>query len=130
FYSVSMAVLRFPYAIALGILGGILEFLPAIGWSASAATILTVGFVTHAHWIWMAGLVVVWRLVQNYVNSPRIMGDSLELQPLTVVFALMVGAQVGGIAGVYLAVPAVAALRIAWLECFSAQNSPPAFSDD
>ena len=54
----------------------------------------------------------------------------MELQPLTVVFALMVGAQVAGIAGVYLAVPAVAALRIAWLECFSVQNSSPAFSDD
>jgi predicted PurR-regulated permease PerM len=130
FYSVSMAVLRFPYAIALGLLGGVLEFLPAVGWIASAATILTVGFVTHAHWIWMAGLVVVWRFVQNYVNSPRIMGDSLELQPLTVVFALMVGAQVGGITGVYLSVPAVAVLRIAWLECISTRSSLTAFSDD
>ena len=51
----------------------------------------------------MAGLVVVWRIVQNYVNSPRIMGKTLELHPLTVIVALMVGAQVGGIAGVYIA---------------------------
>jgi predicted PurR-regulated permease PerM len=122
FYSVSLLVLSFPYAIALGFLGGVLEFLPAVGWIASAAAILTVGFLTHSHWMWMAVLIAVWRLVQNYVNSPRIMGDSLELQPLTVVFALMVGAQVGGIAGVYLSVPTVAALRIVWLECFSARN--------
>ena len=93
-----------------------------MGWIASAAAILTVGFLTHSHWIWMAAFIVVWRLLQDYVNSPRIMGDSLELQPLTVVFALMVGGQVGGIAGVYLAVPTVAALRIVWLECFSARN--------
>ncbi len=129
FYSVSMLVLGFPFAIALGILGGVLEFLPAVGWIASAVAILTVGFLTHSHWIWMAGLLVVWRLVQDYVNSPRIMGDSLELQPLTVVFALMVGGQVGGIAGVYLSVPAVAVLRIVWLECFSTQNSSAAHSD-
>jgi predicted PurR-regulated permease PerM len=114
FYSVSMLILRFPYAIALGVLGGALEFLPAVGWIASTAVILTLGFLTHAHWIWMAGLLVLWRLVQDYVNSPRIMGDSLQLQPLTVVFALMVGGQLGGIAGLYLSVPAVAVLRIVW----------------
>jgi predicted PurR-regulated permease PerM len=119
FYSASMLVLRFPYAIALGVLGGVLEFLPAVGWIASAAAILTIGFLTHAHWIWMAGLVVVWRLVQDYVNSPRIMGENLELQPLTVMAALMVGGQVGGIAGLYLSVPTVALLRIVWLESLS-----------
>jgi predicted PurR-regulated permease PerM len=129
FYSLSMLLLKFPYAIALGLMGGVLEFLPAVGWIASAAVILTAGYLTHSHWIWMAGLIVVWRLVQNYVNSPRIMGKTLELQPLTVVSALMVGAQVGGITGVYLSVPAVAVLRIVWLECFSSRNSSAAQSD-
>ena len=128
FYSVSMLILRFPYAIALGVLGGALEFLPAVGWIASAVAILTIGFLTHAHWIWMAGLLVLWRLVQDYVNSPRIMGDSLELQPLTVVFALMVGGQLGGIAGLYLSVPAVAVLRIVWLESLSTRNSATSLS--
>jgi predicted PurR-regulated permease PerM len=129
FYSVSMLVLRFPYAIALGLLGGALEFLPVVGWIISAAAILTVGFLTHSHWIWMAGLVVAWRLVQDYVNSPHIMGKSLELQPLTVVFALMVGGQMGGIAGVYLSVPTVAVLRIVWMECFTTRNSTTALPD-
>lgn len=129
FYSACMFLLRFPDAVALGLLGGALEFLPAVGWIVSAGTILTIGFLTHSHWIWMAGLLIAWRLVQDYVNSPRIMGGSLELQPLAVVFALMVGGQVGGIAGVYLSVPAVAVLRIVWLECFPAQNSSKAASD-
>ena len=119
FYSISMLVLGFPYAFALGALGGALEFLPAVGWIASAVMILTIGYLTHSHWIWMAGLVVVWRIVQNYVNSPRIMGKTLELHPLTVIVALMVGAQVGGIAGVYISVPTVAVLRIVWREYFS-----------
>jgi predicted PurR-regulated permease PerM len=129
FYTVSILVLGFPYAIALGVLGGALEFLPAVGWIASAAAILMVGFLAHSHWIWMAGLLVVWRLALNYLISPRVMGDSLELQPLTVLFGLMVGAQVGGIAGVYLSVPAIAVLRIVWLECFSTPTSSTALSD-
>ena len=76
----------------------------------------------------MAVLLIVWRVVQDYVNSPRIMGNTLELRPLTVVFALMVGSQVGGIAGIYLSIPAVAVLRIVWLEYFSTRNSPTARS--
>jgi predicted PurR-regulated permease PerM len=128
FYTVSMLLLGFPYAIALGLVGGALEFLPAVGWVASAAAILTIGFLTHAHWIWMALLLVLWRLVQDYVNSPRIMGENLQLQPLTVLFALMVGGQVGGVAGLYLSVPAVAILRIVWLGCFANRCSSPAIS--
>ncbi len=129
FYSFSMLVLGFPYAIALGFLGGALEFLPAVGWIASAAVMLTIGYLAHAHWIWMAGLVVVWRLLQSYVFSPRIMGDTLGLQPLTVLVALMVGGQVGGVAGLYLSVPAVAVLRIVWVEYFTTRNSPTGRSD-
>jgi len=123
FYSTSMLALKFPFAIPLGLLGGILEFLPGVGWVASSAILLTIGFLTHAHWIWMGVLLVLWRLVQDYVNSPRIMGNSLQLQPLTVLFALMVGGQIGGIAGLFLSVPTVAVLRIIWLGCFPGDES-------
>ena len=129
FYTASMVLLGFPYAVALGLVGGALEFLPAVGWVATAATILTIGFLTHAHWIWMALLLLLWRLVQDYVNSPRIMGDNLQLQPLTVLFALMVGGQVGGIPGLYLSVPTVAVLRIVWLGCAANRSSSIAISD-
>jgi predicted PurR-regulated permease PerM len=113
----------------LGALGGALEFLPVAGCIISAAMILTVGILTHAHWIVMAGLLGLWRLVQGYVNSPRIMGKTLQLSPLTVLFALMIGGQVGGIAGVYLAVPAAAVLRIVRLEYSSARTSPGSRSE-
>ncbi len=125
FYSLSMLILGFPYAIALSVLGAALEFLPTVGWIASAAVILMIGILTHSHWIWMGALLVVWRLVQDYVTLPRIMGNSLELQPLTIIVALMAGGEVGGIAGLYLSVPAVAALRVVCQEFYSRPSSHP-----
>ncbi len=123
FYSTTLLILRFPFALPLGIVGGLLEFLPAVGWIASAAFILTIGALVHAHWIWMAALIVTWRLLQDYVNSPRIMGRNLQLPPLVVLVALMLGGQVGGIAGIYLSVPVVAVLRTAWLDYLAMGNS-------
>jgi predicted PurR-regulated permease PerM len=71
----------------------------------------------------MAALLVLWRLVQNLVNAPRIMGHQLEMEPVTVLLAMVVVSQVGGLLGVILSVPVVAALRIEWLEHSSRQKS-------
>jgi predicted PurR-regulated permease PerM len=57
------------------------------------------------------------------------LGKHVELQPFTVVFALTVGGHLGGMAGVYLSVPAVAVLRIVWRESFSTRNSSTALAD-
>jgi predicted PurR-regulated permease PerM len=116
FYVISMALLGVPYALALSIAGGALEFVPIVGWMIAAAAILASAWSAHAHWIWMAVLILVWRLVQNFINSPRLLGNRLQMPPLTVLFALMVGTQIGGLAGAILSVPAVAVFRIVRLE--------------
>src|SRR5262245_59138085 len=110
--SVAMLVLGFPNAIALGILAGILEFIPVVGWMSAAAAIVTAGVLTHSHWIWMLTLLAVWRILMDYGIAPRVMGHELEIHPLLAIFALMVGGAVGGIVGIYLSVPLVAALRV------------------
>jgi predicted PurR-regulated permease PerM len=126
FYSLSMAVLGFPYPLVLGVLGGALEFVPVVGWTSAAAVILTAGWLAHANWIAMAGLLLIWRIVQNLVNVPRIMGDQLEMDPLTVLVALMAGGQIGGLLGAVLSVPVVALLRILWLDRASRQKAEAA----
>lgn len=110
--SIAMLVLGFPNAIALGILAGILEFIPVAGWMTAATTIVTAGILTHSHWIWMLALLVVWRISMDYGIAPRVMGHELEIHPLLAIFTLMLGGAVGGIVGIYLSVPLVAALRV------------------
>jgi predicted PurR-regulated permease PerM len=112
--SIAMLILGFPNAKALGILAGILEFIPVAGWMTAAATIVTAGVLTHSHWIWMLALLGVWRISMDYAIAPRVTGHELEIHPLLAIFTLMVGEAVGGIVGIYLSVPLVAALRVVY----------------
>jgi len=130
FYSAALLLLRFPHAIALAVLGGLLEFIPAVGWMSTFVTIVAVGAVSHSHWIWMTVLLAVWRLVQDYFTSPRIMGCQLEIHPLAAIFAVLVGAEIGGVVGIYLAIPLMASMRVIWrvsggAEQSSARHSQP-----
>ena len=123
FYAAAMLFLGFPHAIALAMLGGLLEFIPAVGWLSTLAAITCVGIVSHSHWIWMAVLLALWRLVQDYFTSPRILGRQLEIHPLAAIFALFVGGEIGGIVGIYLAVPLMASMEVIWRVRASAERS-------
>ena len=122
FYSAAMLLLGFPHAIALAALGGLLEFIPAVGWMSTFAAIISVGVVNHSHWIWMAALLGIWRVIQDYFASPRIMGRHLEIHPLAAIFAVLVGAEIGGIVGIYLAVPLMASMGVIWRVCAGAEQ--------
>jgi predicted PurR-regulated permease PerM len=112
FYAGASLLLRFPYAFPLALLGGLLEFVPVVGWTGTLLVIVSVGIVNHSHWIWMAALLLVWRMVQDYAIMPRILGHELKIHPLAAIFAVLVGAELGGIVGIYLAVPIAATLRL------------------
>jgi len=114
FYLVTLLALRCPHAVALAILGGFLEFIPVAGWLTTLGAIISVAVVSHSHWIWMAILLLLWRVLQDYLFCPRIMGRHLRIHPLAAIFAILVGAEVGGIVGVYLAIPLMASVRVIW----------------
>lgn len=114
-YIVVLEILRVPYAIVLGTLGGAMEFIPVVGPAVAALMILGVGFLTsYHHMLVLVIFLGLWRVVQDYVNSPRIMGGKMELHPLAALFAVLVGGEIGGVVGVYLSVPIMATLRIFW----------------
>ena len=123
FYSGAMLLLRFPHALALGTLGGVLEFIPAVGWITTLAVVVGVGVVNHLHWIWMTLLLGLWRVVQDYFATPRVMGAHLKMHPLAAIFALLVGAELGGILGMYLSVPLMASICVIWRVCSEEQNA-------
>jgi predicted PurR-regulated permease PerM len=114
YVSTALLILRFPHALALGLLAGTLEFIPMAGWIIAAVTIIIVGVLTHSPWLAMAVLMGIWRMLMDYAIAPRVLGHELEIPPLLAIFTLMVGATVGGLPGVYLSLPFVAAIRVVW----------------
>src|SRR5579862_3750592 len=112
-YSVFLGAMGAPYALVLGTIGGMLEFIPVVGPLVGALTIITVALLmSYHHWLILVVFLGIWRLIQDYVSSPRIMGESMELHPLAAIFGVMAGGEVAGILGIYLSIPVMASLRI------------------
>jgi predicted PurR-regulated permease PerM len=112
-YCSFMGIMRVPYAMFLGTMGGILEFIPVVGPLVAAVLILGVALLSSYHyWIGLLCFLGVWRLLQDYVIAPRIMGEKMELHPLAAIFGVLAGGEIGGVLGVYLSIPVMASLRI------------------
>jgi predicted PurR-regulated permease PerM len=112
-YSAVLGVMGVPYALVLGTIGGVLEFVPVVGPLAGAVIIVGVALLnSYPHWLILIIFLGIWRLIQDYVSSPRIMGESMELHPLAAIFGVMAGGEVAGILGIYLSIPVMASLRI------------------
>jgi predicted PurR-regulated permease PerM len=112
-YSAVLAMMRVPYALVLGTIGGLLEFVPVVGPLVAAVTIIGGAVLMgYKHWVMLIAFLGVWRLIQDYVTSPRIMGQSMELHPLAAIFGVMAGGEVAGILGIFLSIPVMASLRI------------------
>jgi predicted PurR-regulated permease PerM len=112
-YTLYLSLTGAPYAFILGPIGGALEFIPVVGPAIGAVAIFTIALLAgYPHMIWLFLFLGTWRLIQDYVNAPRIMGRRVEINPLLQIFAVLVGGEVGGVVGALVAVPVVATLRI------------------
>jgi predicted PurR-regulated permease PerM len=110
-----LSVSKVPYAIALGPAAGALEFIPVVGPVIGGLAVMVVAFTAgYAHMWWLLIFLLLWRVVQDYFTSPRIMGSTLELHPLMVLFGVFAGGEVAGVIGVFLSIPVLATLRILW----------------
>jgi predicted PurR-regulated permease PerM len=114
-YTVVLSLLHLRYAFVLGPLAGIFEFVPVVGPAIAAIIVFVIAVLTSSpHLIWVVLFLGIWRLLQDYVNAPRIMGKSLEISPVVQILAVLAGGEIAGVVGALISVPAVATLRILW----------------
>jgi predicted PurR-regulated permease PerM len=114
-YVTFLGIMRVPYALVLGTAGGILEFIPVVGPFIAAVLMLGVALLmSYQHLLLLAVFLGAWRLVQDYVTLPRIMGERMQLHPLAAIFGVLAGGEIAGVIGVFLSIPIMASLRIVW----------------
>jgi predicted PurR-regulated permease PerM len=114
-YATGLVILQVPLWAAIGIIAGIFGIIPYLG--VLCGLVLALGFAalkgaTVWHLIGVGALFGVAQLVEDYVLTPRLIGNKLELHPMLVLIALIIGGDLFGLFGLLLAVPAFAVLKV------------------
>ena len=112
---IAFAVLGVPYPLLLGALAGVLEFILLVG-PLAVAIVASIVAALHAPVLvlWTAGFLATFRVIEDYVIYPRLIRRGIPLHPLAVILAVLAGAELDGVAGMFLAVPAVGILAVVY----------------
>jgi predicted PurR-regulated permease PerM len=137
--SLTLAILGVQNALALGLLSGLLEFIPIVGpiIGAIAATLVALFQPTHfaglspvMHAAAVMGAMIVIQQLENNLLVPRIVGDALDLHPLLVMVAVFMGTSLAGILGAVLAAPVLASAKLVGVYAWRKMFDLPPFPDD
>lgn len=112
--SIAMTILGVKYGILLGFMIGLFNLIPYLGAIIAIvlAIIITIftGGISKA--IWMAVVVIILQQIDANIINPKIIGNSLEISPILIIFSVTVIGSYFGIIGMFLAVPIVAVIKL------------------
>jgi predicted PurR-regulated permease PerM len=114
-FAVVLGIMRVPYALLFAVISAVLELIPIVGPLVTATVIMSTLLLTgYQHWLVVLVFLALWRVVQDYVNTPLLMKAELELHPLAILSAVLIGGEVGGGLGMFVSIPVAAAVRLFW----------------
>ena len=112
-YSIVLSLFGLPYSLLFAATGGALEFIPVLGPLAAALLVVGVAWLGGSgHVLWIVAFIAAYRVFQDYILNPFLMNKSVAVPALLVLFGLLAGEELAGIAGVFLATPLLAAALI------------------
>jgi predicted PurR-regulated permease PerM len=114
-YAVGFSLVGVRLAVPIGIVAGLLTFIPYVGSAVALGLALTMTALHLGGLTQFAGVVIVYSVIQTlegFVITPRIVGDKLGLSPVWVLLALMAGGELFGFMGVMLALPLAAVAKV------------------
>ena len=112
--SIAVSIMGVKYAVLLGFMIGLFNLIPYIGaivavTLAGIITLLTGGFEQA---IWMLVVIIILQQIDANIINPKIVGNSLKINPILVIFAVTLGGAYFGLIGMFLAVPVVAIMKV------------------
>lgn len=114
-YSVGYGLIGVPLALPIGIMAGLLSFIPYAGSLTALGAALLMTALDWQGWtlvLWVIGVHFTIQGLEGFVITPKIMGDTVGISAIAVMFALLVGGELLGFTGVLLAIPAAAVVKI------------------
>lgn len=114
-YSLGLTLVGLDYAFLIGMLSGLISFIPYLGSTVGlvlATLAAGVQFHDWAHVIFAGGVFAVGQMLEGFVLTPLLVGNKIGLHPVSVIFAIMAGGQLFGFAGVLLALPVASVLMV------------------
>jgi predicted PurR-regulated permease PerM len=112
--SILLSILGVPYAIALGLVVALLDLIPLAGATIATLVIATIAFLTSSVLVGVIVLVyfIVYQQVENHVIYPAIYSRTVQLSPLVILIAVLIGASLAGILGALVAIPVAGAVQV------------------
>jgi predicted PurR-regulated permease PerM len=112
-YGVVLSLMGVPFALLLAGVAAVLEVIPVLGPLVAAGSIIGVAlFSGYEHVAWVCAFIVAYRVFQDYMLNPYLMSEGVDVPPMLVVFGLLAGEELAGVAGIFLSVPFLAAVRM------------------
>lgn len=119
---VGLSLMNIKYALLLAIIAMILELVPTVGPVLSAVPAVILAFLqSPTLGVWVIIFYIVVQQIENHALTPLILGKSLGMNPVTVIIALLIGAKLAGILGMFIAVP-VAVIIVEVIDDFAKQK--------
>jgi predicted PurR-regulated permease PerM len=116
FYAVSLALVGLEFGLVIGIVAGVITFLPYVG--SLVGGVLAIGMALAQFppdWVSVAivaGIFVFGQAVEGNYLSPKLVGDRVGLHPVWIMFALLAGGSLFGFVGILIAVPTAAVVGV------------------
>ena len=125
-----LLIMGVPYAVALGLLVAILDLIPLAGATLAAVIVSSVAFIDSIP----AGIVVlaffvVYQQIENHILQPLVYSRTVQLSPLAILIAVLIGAKIAGILGALAAIPVAGTIQVlllSWLAARRAEGDPAA----
>ena len=133
YYSIALSLVRLDHAAAIGILTGLLVFIPYVGFGLGFLLGMTAAILDFHGWPGFFAVLAVYgvgQLLESYVLVPFLVGDRIGLHPLAVIFALLAFGELFGFAGVLMALPVSAVLLVGLRHLRAAYVASPVYQED
>ena len=115
YYATALSLVGLDAGILVGLLTGVLIFIPYVGFGIGLLMSILLGLVqglSMTQWIWLGVVFLIGQIAEGYFLTPYLVGKKVGLHPVWIIFVLLAGGMLAGFLGVLLAVPVAAVLGV------------------